>query len=75
MKSLKEIRTERKRNKAQRNLEKMLNYYSHNNVVLQLQITSYLHSFCRNKYGEVHPDRYIEDYINRMEKKLADISE
>ncbi|KKM60954.1 hypothetical protein LCGC14_1536550 [marine sediment metagenome] len=68
-------RIQRKRNKAQRNLEKMLDYYSHNNVVLQLQITSYLRTFCRNKYGEIHPDIYIESYITKVENKMRKVAE
>ena len=70
MKYCKDKRMHRKRNKARRNLEKMLTHYSHNVIVLQLQITSYIHTFCKDKYGEYHPDVYIESYIIRVEDKL-----
>lgn len=74
MRFLKEIRIKRKRDKARRNLEKMLDYYSHNDIVLQLQITSYLHTFCKNKYGKIYPDTYIESYIKGIEDKLRERS-
>ncbi len=75
MKFMKDKRIHRKRNKARRNLEKMLNHYGHNNIVLQLQINSYIHNFCRTKYGEVFPDAYIESYITRVEDKMRQVTE
>ncbi len=65
----------RKRNKAQRNLEKMLNHYSHNNLVMQLQIGSYIHKFCKDKYGRINPDIYIQNYVERLEDKQREIAE
>ena len=72
---LRERRILHKKKKAQRNLEKMYNHYSHNNVVMQLQIGSYIHKFCRDQHGEVHPDAYIESYITRLEDKVRKIAE
>ena len=64
-----------KKKRAQRNLEKMYNHYSHNDIVLHLQINSYIHKFCRDKYGESHPDTYIESYITRLEDRVRKASE
>lgn len=68
-------RIQHKKKKAQRNLEKMLNYYSHNSIVLQLQVTNYIHRFNKNDRGEINPDVYIRGYILRVEDKMRDIAE
>ena len=68
MKSIRERKFERRRNKARRNLEKLLVHYAHNDLVIHLQVTSYCNKFCKDSHGEVHPDIYIENYMERVKQ-------
>ncbi len=68
-------RIQHKKNKARRNLEARLTHYAHNNIVMHLGITEYIHRFCRDKYGRINPDNYIENYIERYGDKKREIVE
>ena len=72
---LRERRILYKKKRAQRNLEKIYNHYSHNDIVLHLQINNYIHTFCRDRNGKSHPDVYIESYIIRLEDRVRKASE
>lgn len=73
--NLHDRRIQHKRKKARRNLESKLTHYAHNKIVMQLGITSYLDSFCRDNKGEVHYDTYIQNYVERYKDKMRDIAE
>lgn len=73
MKFTRDIRIQRKKHKAQRNLEKILKHYSHNDLVIHLQVGSYLHRFCKDAKEEIHPDAYIQSYLIRVEDKTREI--
>ncbi len=75
MRTCREVRHRRKKNKAQRSLEKLMNHYSHNDLIMHLQIGSYLRMYCKDRDGVVTPDAYIQGYTDRFEKKMREEAE
>lgn len=54
-----ELRIQRKRNKARRNLDSMFDEYPKNSMIVQIQINTYSKNFGY--------DQYLQSYMKRME--------